>query len=147
MKTTTGAASAAAFALVLILSFNCRDAGAQQATAAATFQQPTVASAMMTEAPQAPTLQGASCGTIGPQSEEVEVVIVGPQRPAEVVSGKFDGSMLLQNFSAGIDQFKGKIAEKAFTFLGSLQIRGQAPAIPNGYTMTRVSSPVPSVVF
>ncbi len=146
MKTTTGAASAAAFALVLILSFNCRDAGAQQA-AAATYQQPTVASAMMTEAPQAPTLQGASCGTIGPQSDEVEVVSVSTLRPAEVVSGKFDGSALLHSFSAGIDQFKGKIAEKAFTFLESLQIRGQAPAIPNGYTMTRASSPVPSVVF
>jgi hypothetical protein len=147
MKTTTGAASAAGFALVLILSLNCRDANAQQVAAASTYQQPTVASATMTDAPQAPTLQGASCGTIGPQSEEAVVVSVSAVRTVELVSGKLDGSALLQSFSAGIDQFKGKIAEKAFSLLESLQTRSQAPAIPSGYMLTRVSAPIPPAVF
>ena len=101
----------------------------------------------MTDAPQAPTLQGASCGTIGPQSEEAVVVSVSAVRTVELVSGKLDGSALLQSFSAGIDQFKGKIAEKAFSLLESLQTRSQAPAIPSGYMLTRVSAPIPPAVF
>lgn len=167
------AAAAAGFALTLMLSVNCIYAGAQQAaapgmTASAgravsipTYQTPSAATASMTEAPAAPTLQGATCGTIGPQPEDngafinainTEVVVDNKVSISgeALMAGKFDGGLFLRSFSSDIDQFKGKVAQKAFSFLESLQNAGRKDAAvvaPTGYSVVRqpASSVSPAV--
>ncbi|MBS1957000.1 MAG: hypothetical protein JST89_22615 [Cyanobacteria bacterium SZAS-4] len=148
MNLSTRAATAAGFALTLMLSLNCNYASAQEAG----YQTPSAAKASMAEAPAAPSLQGASCGTIGPQPETNTVVIPINTETANKVSisgdalmsGNFDGGLFLRNFSSDIDQFKGKIAEKAFSFLESIQNAGRkesAVVAPSGYSVVRQAAP------
>jgi hypothetical protein len=151
MKKFDRAASAASFTLLLILSLNCLDASAQEAVQAASiYQQPSSVSVAMTETPQAPSLQGASCGTTGPASAETIRILEALPVATKHGSGKSDASAMLRGFSDGIDQFKGKIAQKAFSFLNSLQNsqrKNQAPIVPNGYQLTRQSIAVSRAVF
>jgi len=159
MRISTRAASAAGFALTLMLSVNCTLASAQQAkTAASTYQTPSSATATMTDTPAAPTLQGATCGTIGPQPESATFVSIVESAPVktemlsgdDLMAGKFDGGLLLRNFSSDIDQFKGKIAEKAFSFIESLQNAGRkdsAVVTPSGYTVIRQPATVSPAVY
>ncbi len=161
MNLPTRAAAAAGFALTLMLTVNCNFASAQQAVssgiATPTYQTPSAGTASMADTPAAPTLRGASCGTIGPQPDDTVVVPISNETAGPVtISGdalmaaKFDGGELLRNFSSDIDQFKGKIAEKAFSFLESIQNAGRkesAVAAPGGYTVIRQPASVSPAVF
>jgi hypothetical protein len=65
-------------------------------------------------------------------------------------SGKSDASTMLRGFSDGLDLFKGKIAQKALSFLESLQNsqrRNQAPIVPSGYRITGPSTAVSPAVL
>ena len=157
MTISTRAATAAGFALTLMLSVNCTYASAQQAVAASSYQAPSAATASMVETPAAPQLQGASCGTIGPQGGDAVVIPLSDQSADKVtvsgdalMAGKFDGGLFLRNFSSDIDQFKGRVAQKAFSFIESLQSVGHAePAVvaPSGYAVTRQPVTVSPAVF
>lgn len=154
------AAVAAGFALTLMLTVNSNFAGAQQAVSSGistpVYQTPSAGVASMADTPAAPTLQGASCGTIGPQLETA-VVGVNTEMAGKVpisgdalVAGKFDGGQFLRSFSSDIDQFKGKIAEKAFLFLESIQNAGHKDAAvvaPGGYSVVRQPASVSPAVF
>ncbi len=161
MNLPTRAAAAAGFALTLMLSVNCNFASAQQAAspgvATSTYQTPSAVTVSMADAPAAPTLQGASCGTIGPQPDDTVVVPINAETADSVTvlndgltTGKFDGGQFLRNFSSDLDQFKGKIAEKAFSFLESIQNAGRkdsAVVAPGGYSVIRQPASVSPAVF
>ncbi|CAN5228339.1 hypothetical protein BH10CYA1_BH10CYA1_07840 [soil metagenome] len=155
MTISTRAATAAGFALTLMLSVNCNYVSAQQTADASTYQTPSAATASMVDTPAAPQLQGASCGTIGPQGgEEVLINYVAEDKTTisgeSLMAGKFDGLLFLRSFSSDINQFKGKIAEKAFSFVESLQSTGsKEPAVvaPSGYKVIRQPATVSPTVF
>ncbi len=156
MNISTRAATAAGFALTLMLSVTCDYASAQQAASTTTYQTPSAATASMADTPAAPILQGASCGTIGPEGGDVVVPINYAAAdkvtiPGDaLMAGKFDGGLFLRSFSSDIDQFKGKIAEKAFSFLESLQSVGRKEStvvVPNGYTVIGQPASVSPAVF
>lgn len=154
------AAVAAGFALTLMLTVNSNSASAQQSASSAiptpVYQTPSAGAASMADTPAAPTLQGAGCGTIGPQPETA-VVGINTETAGKVpisgdapVAGKFDGGRFLRSFSSDIDQFKGKIAEKAFLFLESIQNAGHREAAvvaPSGYSVIRQPASVSPAVF
>jgi|LakMenEpi03Aug12_release.lakeMendotaPanAssembly.Ray.scaffolds.fasta_scaffold336965_2 hypothetical protein len=153
MKITTIAAPAASFALTLMLSIACIHASAQQVAAqAGAYQAPSTESASMTETPSAPTLQGVSCGNIGPQEVSLTPALEssGAVSGDAVVAGNIDANIFARRFD--FEQLKGKLAQKAVAFIESLQkaVRRDPTvvAVPGGYTLSpKPAATVSPVVF
>jgi hypothetical protein len=104
----------------------------------------------MTDAPQAPTLQGASCGTIGPPAAEAPASLpvvaatsvpatvaqapslssggcggtIGPQGPDATFVTGIDAARevpVLEKVSSQIEQFKGTLTAGVLSFINSVQ--------------------------
>ncbi len=142
MKIKRTAALAASFALTASLTVACINSNADTETIPASgYQLPSTASASLAEAPVAPKLQGASCGTIGPE----EAAVLNPDE-ANALAGapplttvKADGIGLLNGFN--LEVLKGKLTEQAIGFLESLQNvarKQQATVVvPSGYSVVQ----------
>lgn len=150
MKISRIAAPAVSFAMTSIISISCLPSLAQDYFGQPpAYQSPSTDSATLVEAPDAPKLQGATCGTIGPQGFDPAIDSAAVQTEAPVVA-TFEPNSLLHGLD--LQQLKGKLAETAFAFIESLQKVGQHQqtnyAVPKGYTVIQKTiTPVSPVVI
>ncbi|HEY9732968.1 MAG TPA: hypothetical protein V6C89_13710 [Drouetiella sp.] len=146
MKIAPVAATAASFALTLTVSIACIHASAQQvATQSGAYQAPPAVSASMAEAPSAPELTAASCGSIGPQGEDTMQNPSSHWSNDSMTGGTFDASAFLRG--PDLAQMRDKLTQTATVFIQSLQkaVRSDSPAVaapksiiavPNGYILS-----------
>lgn len=142
MKIKRTAALAASFALTASLTVACINSNADtEPIPVGGYQVPSTSAASLAEAPVAPKLQGASCGTIGPEEATVSITdeanALNGAQPLTTV--KADGIALLNGFN--IAALKGKLTEQALGFLESLQNvarKQQATVVvPSGYSVVQ----------